>query len=243
MKKIRLFVKETAIKDNQIIKINENDANYLTKVMRKKIGDELLIFNGLNGQWLAKIIEINKRNCQIQAIEQNLEQYFPPNITLAFAPVKNVRIDFIASKATELGVTKFCPIITARTIVNKINLERFTANIKEATEQCERIDIPQAFEPVKLNKFLSNLTQNQILILCDESGEGKKASEVLPLIKITPSQEIIIFTGPEGGFSKEEFEMFEKSNSYKLSLGPRILRADTAIICALTLTQEFLGDF
>ncbi len=255
MKHIRLFVEAQAIKPNSTIEINDNDFNYLTKVMRKKTGDELLVFNGADGEWLAEIFEINKRNCLLKIIKQTKEQYFPPHITLAFAPVKNVRIDFVAAKATELGITKFQPIITQHTIVDKVNLEKFVANIKEAAEQCERLDLPAICQPIKLENFLKNLQENQIVILCDESGKGGKASEVLenlaranlvaaPTIEMSTSREIIILTGPEGGFSKTEFERFNQiKNLHRITLGPRILRADTAIICATTLVQEFLGDF
>ena len=125
-----------------------------------------------------------------------------------------------------------------------MNLERFKANIKEAAEQCERLDLPAIFEPIKLNNFLKKLKENQILILCDESGNGKKASEVLPKIQTSNQSEIIILIGPEGGFSKTEFEQLDQTdNLHKITLGPRILRADTAIIAAITLVQEFLGDF
>jgi 16S rRNA (uracil1498-N3)-methyltransferase len=178
----------------------------------------------------------------IEIISQTKPQYFPPKITLAFAPVKNVRIDFIAAKATELGITRFQPIITQHTIVDKINLERFAANIKEAAEQCERLDLPEVFEPIKLNNFLKNLKENQTLVLCDESGSGQKAGDVLT--KLSNSSEIIVITGPEGGFSEQELSSFDTiKNLYKISLGPRILRADTAIVCAITLVQEFAGDF
>ena len=163
---------------------------------------------------------------------------------MAFAPVKNVRIDFVASKASELGVRNFQPIITHRTIVDKINEERFKANIKEACEQCGRNDFPQIFAIKKLDNLLKENLENKILILCDESGNGKKASEIFPKILPKNDQEIIIFIGPEGGFSKEELTKFYSlKNCFLLNLGPRILRADTAIISALTLVQEFLGDF
>jgi len=244
MKHIRLLIESPLIKPNSIIEINDNDFNYLVNVMRKKIGEELLVFNGVDGQWLAQIIEVNKKNCLLKIISQNKTQYTPPKITLAFAPVKNIRIDFIASKATELGITKFQPILTQHTIVDKVNLERFKANIKEAAEQCERLDLPAIFEPIKLNSFLKKLKENQILILCDESGSGKKASEVLSKIITSNQSEIIILIGPEGGFSKTEFKQFDQTdNLHKITLGPRILRADTAIIAAITLVQEFLGDF
>ncbi|MFT6219829.1 MAG: 16S rRNA (uracil1498-N3)-methyltransferase [Myxococcota bacterium] len=211
--------------------------------MRKRIDDQFLIFNGQDGEYLAQISQINKRNLQAQIIKKTKEQYFPPNITLAFAPVKNVRIDFIASKATELGITKFQPIICKHSVVDKVNLEKFSSNIKEAAEQCERLDIPKIYEPIKLSNFLKSLEESPILILSDESGSGDKASVVLKNVE-SKDKEIIIFVGPEGGFSKQEFEQFdEQKNIYKITLGPRILRADTAIISITTLIQEFLGDF
>ncbi|MFT6106140.1 MAG: 16S rRNA (uracil1498-N3)-methyltransferase [Rickettsiales bacterium] len=211
--------------------------------MRKKIDDQFLIFNGKDGEFLTKICQINKKNLQAQIIKKTKEQYFPPKITLAFAPVKNVRIDFIASKATELGITKFQPIICKHSVVDKVNLEKFNSNIKEAAEQCERTDIPEMYEPIKLSNFLKNLKENPILILSDESGSGDRASVVLRKIE-AKDKEVIIFVGPEGGFSKQEFDQFdEQKNIHKVTLGPRILRADTAIISIATLVQEFLGDF
>ena len=248
MKILRLYLNITQIQAGTTAIIKDNDFCYLIKVMRKKLGDKILVFNGIDGLWLAKIIVIEKKHCQIEITSRVSEQYFPPQITLAFAPVKNVRIDFIATKATELGIAKFQPIITKHTIVDKINLERFRANIKEAAEQCERLDLPDVLKPVKLATLLTNLTKNQIAILCDESGNGKKASEVLPKINANTinvdKRELVIITGPEGGFASTEFDEFDKLNNiYKISLGPRILRADTAIISAITLVQEFLGDF
>lgn len=241
MKPIRLFLNQENLSQNQIIELENNDFNYLVKVMRRKVGDVILVFNGKNGEFLAKIIQINKKNCQIQLISQEKSQEKSSSITLAFAPVKNVRVDFIAQKATEMGVNKFQPIITKHSVVDKINENRFLANAKEAAEQCERLDIPTLDKITKLNSYLKNLDENQILILCDESGRALKASAVLSKIKMQKDQEIIIFIGPEGGFSKEEFENFYQiKNLYKISLGKRILRSDTAIISALALTGEFL---
>jgi 16S rRNA (uracil1498-N3)-methyltransferase len=163
---------------------------------------------------------------------------------LAFAPTKNVAIDFVAKKGVELGVASFQPIITARTIVDKINEKRFCANVKEGLEQCERNDFPQICEIKKLDKFLSDKNSDEkIFILCDESGEASKASDILQKISHT-KKEIVILIGPEGGFSADEFtKMRSLKNLHSISLGPRILRADTAMICALTLVQEFLGDW
>ncbi|MDA0902693.1 MAG: 16S rRNA (uracil(1498)-N(3))-methyltransferase [Proteobacteria bacterium] len=245
MSQIRIYLQLDKLRADQVINLDKNDFNYLIKVMRKKLGDEVNIFNNNDGEWNAKITDIGKKNCTIRVIEQVKQHYIPPKITIAFAPVKNVRIDFIAAKATELGIANFQPIITKNTIVDKVNIDRFNANIKEAAEQCERVDLPTLQNITKLTSFIKTLKANQILILCDESGSAKKAGEVLSKISFDEKeQEIIIFTGPEGGFSTEEFSYLRAlPNLYSISLGPRILRADTAILSAITLVQEFLGDF
>lgn len=245
MRKTRLFINQSKITINQKIEIRDNDFEYLTKVLRKKITDEIFIFNGIDGEFKSVISAIEKKFLTLEIIEKISELQKAPNMTLAFSLIKNVKIDVIATKATELGVSNFQPIITKRTIVDKVNIERFKANIKEACEQCERNDFPEVFEVEKLNKFLSNSKiSEKILILCDESGNGLQAKEVLTKIKLFENQEIVILIGPEGGFAEEEFaKMKELKNLYSISLGPRILRADTAMISALTLVQEFLGDF
>lgn len=245
MRKTRLFINQSKITINQKIEIRDNDFEYLTKVLRKKITDEIFIFNGIDGEFKSVISAIEKKFLTLEIIEKISELQKAPNITLAFSLIKNVKIDVIATKATELGVSSFQPIVTKRTIVDKVNIERFKANIKEACEQCERNDFPEVFEVEKLNKFLSNSkVSEKILILCDESGNGLQVKEILPKIQLSENQEIVILIGPEGGFAEEEFvKMKELKNLYSISLGPRILRADTAMISALTLVQEFLGDF
>ena len=241
MKKIRLFISEKNLGLGTRIKLRDNDFDYLTKVMRQKIGDRFFIFNGLDGEFVAQITEIEKKSLSVEVGEKISDLKKVPNVTLAFALIKNVRIDFVAEKATELGVARFQPILTQRTIVDKINLERFSANVKEACEQCERNDFPEIFPLKKLEKFLcEDGIEKKILILCDESGQGAKASEVLPALR-DREKEIVVLIGPEGGFSESEFsKMRQLKNLFAISLGPRILRADTAMISALTLVQEFL---
>ncbi|MDX2083357.1 MAG: 16S rRNA (uracil(1498)-N(3))-methyltransferase [Rickettsiales bacterium] len=242
MSKIRLFIAEKKLEIAAKIKISGADFDYLTKVMRQKIADKIFIFNGADGDFAAVIEQIEKNFLIIKITAKISDLKKVPNFTLAFAPVKNVRIDFIAAKATELGVAAFLPIITQHTIVNKINFERFQANIKEACEQCGRNDFAQIYPIKKLDKFLDEKESAQkIFILCDESGQGEKASKVLSKIN-AQEKEIVILVGPEGGFSASEFaKMRQMQNLYAITLGPRILRADTAIISALTLVQEFLG--
>lgn len=244
MAKIRLFVAAEKLATGEEVKISGADFEYLTKVMRQKIGDQILLFNGRDGEFRAEITAVEKKFIVGEIGAKISELKKVPNITLAFALVKNVRVDFIAAKATELGTARFQPLVTQHSVVDKINLERFAANVKEACEQCERNDFPQIFDVKKLDKFLSEKeAAEKIFILCDESGQGLKASEVLPNI-FAAEKEIVILIGPEGGFAAAEFvKMRELKNLYSISLGPRILRADTAMIAALTLVQEFLGDF
>lgn len=247
MRKIRLFTLANNLRPGATIKLSDNDFDYLAKVMRQKTGDRFFVFNGVDGEFMAQITAVEKKFLTAEIAEKISELKKVPNVTLAFAPVKNVRIDFIAEKATELGTARFQPILTQHTIVDKINLERFRANVKEACEQCERNDFPEIFAPKKLEKFLNEEEMKEkILILCDESGQGGKASVILPALRHSQSdneKEIVILIGPEGGFSESEFtKMRQLKNLFAISLGPRILRADTAVISALTLVQEFLGD-
>lgn len=245
-KYIRLCLEKNQMSLAKEIEIQGNDFDYLVKVMRQKQGDKLAIFNGSDGEFVAEIIEISKKNLRLKIIEKIAPLVQVPNISLAFALVKNVRLDFIAQKAVELGVSKLYPMLTQHTIVDKINEERFRANVKEALEQCERNDFPQILPLQKLDKILAD-DSNKIFILCDESHQGSKAEIILKKLAQNPeikTTELVILIGPEGGFSETEFgRMRQKNNLVSMSLGPRILRADTAIISALTLAQEFLGDF
>jgi len=282
MRKIRIFIAETSLAVGSSIIVADGDFEYLTKVVRQKVGDSIEIFNGKDGDFLAEIFAVAKKNLSLLVVKKLRDLESQGCVTLAFAPVKNVRIDFVAAKATEMGVAKFAPIITQHTIVDKINEDRFRANVKEACEQCERNDFPQIAPIKKLEKFLAENAQNfdvlkenllqkenstkentfekentineklihhnreKIIILCDETHQGRKASELLPEIfankfSRTTSPEIIILIGPEGGFSKEEFaKMRTIKNLHSISLGKTILRADTAIIAALALVNEFL---
>lgn len=258
---VRLWLSQPKITENDLIKISGGDFEYLVKVMRKKLGDAIAIFNGIDGEFLAKISVIEKKSLSLLVVSKICELKTVPNLTLAFALIKNIRIDFLAAKATELGVARLAPIISDRCVVDKINLDRFAANVKEACEQCERNDFPEILPPQKLSNFLAN-SSSTILIFCDESGAGKPASILLPELaakfgylcanraKISANcqpkilSHLAVIIGPEGGFSSQEFQKMRNiENCFAMSLGPRIMRADTAAIAALTLIQEFLGDF
>jgi 16S rRNA (uracil1498-N3)-methyltransferase len=199
MRKIRLFIDEKELKIGGEIKIVDSDFNYLANVMRKKAGERVALFNGRDGEFQAVIREIGKKFLILVIEEKIAEVVKPLNVKLAFALIKNVGVDFIAQKATELGVASFQPLVTQNSVIDKINLERFQANVKEACEQCERNDFPEIFELKKLEKFLAETDISQkILILCDESGQGAKAGEVLTKVKMQrqENQEIVVFVGP-----------------------------------------------
>jgi len=244
---IRLFIDAKKLSPDLEIEITNNDFHYLTKVMRSKQGDQLYIFNGIDGEFSASISQIDKKSLILKAIEQTAPQKDTANVTLAFALIKNVKIDIIATKATEMGVKNFQPLISQHTIPDKLNSERFSVNIKEACEQCQRTDVPTLKEVKKLDKFLKEDDSNKLYILCDETLFEKEEGRALKVLsdltskKLLKNKEIVILIGPEGGFSKGEFEaMYQKENLHKISLGTRILKTDTAIISALALVGEFV---
>jgi 16S rRNA (uracil1498-N3)-methyltransferase len=269
MKKIRIYIEPNKINLfannsnpdltisflHQQVKINDGDLgnvfSYLTQVMRQKIGDKIFIFDGVNGEFLSEIIAIEKKSLTLQIIQKTRDFKSSSNITLAFALLKSNRIDEIATKASELGVKNFQPLITNHCVVDKFNENRFFMNVKEACEQCERCDLANILKVKNLSDYLSQLqNSNNLLILADESRNSKKASEVFlseNFLKFKEdyrkqNQEIIVFIGPEGGFSKSEFlQFYNLKNLIAINLGERILRADTATIATLTLVQEFFS--
>jgi 16S rRNA (uracil1498-N3)-methyltransferase len=216
--------------------------------MRKKVGDEIILINGVDGEFLGKIIDIKKKSCDIEIKRQTKEFKNPQNLCLAFGLIK--RIEFVAEKGTELGVTEFLPLITQRTIIQKFNKERFEANVIEAVEQSERLDLPKIHDVIKIQKFITSLCENDYLIFCEErSGNSKKAYEILLDLKKKISEKenkkscgkIYIVVGPEGGFSEEEIKLIKSfKNTYSVSLGEGILRAETATIVILGLVNDVL---
>lgn len=229
----------------QKILLDFNDFNYLINVLRLNIANLVVIFNQNQGSFLAKISDIYKKQLELTIIKPLSQAQPQSNIVLAFALIKNVRLDYIASKATEMGVGYFQPLLTARTVVEHFNTDKFFANIKEAAEQCGQNTLPNILPLTKLSMFLNNKNPQDILLFCDENGNGKQVSKILPNIaKNVENQKIIVLIGPEGGFNESEQKLIlEQENCFALNLGPRILRSDTAVVTALALVQEFLGDF
>jgi 16S rRNA (uracil1498-N3)-methyltransferase len=238
--KVRLYV-EAALGEGAHVVPDEAQAHYLLHVMRAKVGETVRLFNGRDGEWLASVAEVSKRSC-VLACRQNLApQSHVPDIWLVFAPIKKTPADYVVQKATELGVRRLQPVFTRRTIVTRVNVERMRANAIEAAEQSERLDVPEIGEPQSLKALLAAWPQDRAIVFCDEAGEAPPIASALADIR---SDATAILTGPEGGFDPEERETIRaRPNVVPVSLGSRILRADTAALAALAVWQAIRGDW
>lgn len=219
------------------VDLDAGQANYLGNVMRLKQGDQLLLFDGTSGEWLAEVADAGKKRMVLAVIEPTRRQESVPDLWLAFAPVKKGRVDWLVEKAVELGVARLLPVITQRTIVDKLNLERMRAHIVEAAEQCGRTALAAIGEPVKLDAFLKARDAGRILYFADESG-GNAANSAFS------AGPALILTGPEGGFTPEEAAAIRAApNARAITLGPRILRAETAALAAVAAWMAAVGDW
>ena len=238
MNKIRLFVDHT-LGEAQSVPLNKDQAHYIFSVMRKSIGETILIFDGNNGEWEASIEEISKKSGVLFCIKQTKPQIMPPDLWLFFSPLKKIRTDFIVEKATELGVAKIIPVQTEHTNADRIKLTRLSAHAIEAAEQCGGTYIPKIEELQKINEVLEKFPPDRSLLFCDEKLQ---ASEVN--FENLKEGKWAILVGPEGGFSEIERNYLKGLKfTFSISLGPRILRADTAAVTAITLWQNYLGDW
>jgi 16S rRNA (uracil1498-N3)-methyltransferase len=232
----RLFV-ETPLAAGARVELEAAQANYLGNVMRLKEGDRLLLFDGASGEWLAEIVEVSKRRMTLIVSEPTRPQESVPDLWLAFAPVKKGRVDWLVEKAVELGVARLQPVVTQRTIVDKLNLERMRAHIVEAAEQCGRTALAAIDAPVKLDLFLKGRDPARTLYFADETGGEAAATAFKP----GPA---LILTGPEGGFTPDEAAAIRAvPNVRAISLGPRILRAETAALAAVAAWMAAVGDW
>jgi 16S rRNA (uracil1498-N3)-methyltransferase len=235
--RIRLYV-TADLGEGVAVPLSEGQAHYLLHVMRAKAGDRLRLFNGRDGEWVAEITTVTKRGAILTARSRTAPQAEVPDLWLCFAPVKKTPADYLAQKATELGVSKLQPVFTRRTIVTRINEERLLANAIEAAEQSGRLCVPEIAAPVTLEKLLAAWPQGRRLYFCDEGGDAK------PLAFVAQPGPAAILTGPEGGFDASERALI-RSQTFVIpvTLGPRILRADTAALAALALWQSAAGDW
>jgi 16S rRNA (uracil1498-N3)-methyltransferase len=216
---------------------DEGQSHYLLHVLRAKTGDRLSLFNGRDGEWRGRIAEMGKRGCVLECEKLAAPQTAVADIWLAFAPIKKIPGDYVAQKATELGAAALLPVFTRRTIVTRVNAERLRANAVEAAEQSGRLDVPEIHAPQTLDRLIANWPGERHLIFCDEGGDSR------PIAQALPDAPCAILTGPEGGFDPAEREMLrDQPFVTPVSLGARILRADTAALAALAVWQAIKGD-
>ena len=239
---VRLFLDAT-LGSRTRVALSRDQAHYLLRVMRAKDGDRVRLFNGRDGEWRARVTEASRKGCALLCDEKLREQSEVPDLWLAFAPIKRTPADYVTQKATELGVRVLQPVITHRTIARRVNAERMHANAVEAAEQSERLSVPQVRPPKDLPSLLSGWPTDRTLIFCDESGEAPSIAEALKAHR-DRTQAWGLLTGPEGGFDEAERKMIRaRSFTLPVSLGPRIMRADTAAIAGLAIWQAICGDW
>lgn len=238
--KTRLYV-DSPLAEDQSVGLDHERAHFLRHVLRLDRGDAVAVFNGRDGEWLARIDGFGKGWCSLTVAEPRRTQAGEPDLWLLFAPIKKGRIDFVAEKATEMGVSRLWPVFTRRTDPNRVNLDRLRANAVEAAEQCERLTVPDLSDPVPLSRALADWPAGRTLFLCAESGAARPAAEAMRAAGRGPAAVLI---GPEGGFEKSELdEICKLPFVVPVGLGPRILRADTAVVAALACWQSLAGDW
>jgi 16S rRNA (uracil1498-N3)-methyltransferase len=222
------------------VPLDEGQAHYLLHVMRAGAGDRVSLFNGRDGEWLAEITGVTKRGVSLTCLRQTGAQAEVPDVWLAFAPVKKTPSDYLVQKAAELGVRVLQPVFTRRTIVTRINEERMAANAVEAAEQSGRLSVPEIRSGVGFDKLLAAWPKERRIFFCDEGGDAKPLADAA---KGTAGPAAIL-TGPEGGFDPAERDALRAQPFVEpVTLGPRILRADTAALAALAIWQSVAGDF
>ena len=237
---IRLFVNEKLLSGKEI-NLSDKDSHYLINVMRCMQGDNIRCFNASDGEFLAQITAGNKKKSIVKLLKQIRYPEEEKDIWLLFAPLKKDKTDFVVEKAVELGVSRIVPVLTKYTNTDKVKIERFEAQAKEAAEQCERLSVPEISNMVELKKLLDEWNKDRVLFFMDERKKGTSATEAFKSGKGRPTALLI---GPEGGFAEEEAEMLTACDFVKnVSLGPRILRAETAAIAALAVWQATEGDW
>ena len=236
----RLYIETEIITDSNI-DLDRSQSNYLLNVLRLKNGANIQVFNGHDGEWLGEIYTSGRKNCAIKILHQTKEQPSPSHLQYCFAPIKQARLDYMVQKATEMGAGIIQPIFTQHTQISRLNSERMKANIIEAAEQCGVLCIPQYREPVKLINFIDQWDNDNIILFGDEVSENENP---LKTMQGVTAKNPAVLIGPEGGFSQQERELLLSKNFViPLSLGPRILRADTAGVAIMTIAQSVLGDW
>jgi 16S rRNA (uracil1498-N3)-methyltransferase len=232
----RLYV-DGELAEGASIPLEGPQAHYLASVLRLGAGDRVKLFDDRTGEWLAEMVETGKKRVTLRVGERLREREAAPDLWLLFAPIKRGRIDWLVEKATELGVARLVPVITQRTIVERLNRERLFAHAIEAAEQCERTALPDLAEAQKLDAVLRDWPAGRFLLFADEDGGT-------PLAEAAAPGPTAILIGPEGGFTDDERTVIRALPSARaVSLGPRILRADTAAVAAVSIWMAAAGDW
>ena len=230
---------------NEATALTSDQAHYLSRVMRLAIADEVRVFNGCDGEWLAQIEQLSKRGCIVRNMEMLRKPQAPADIDYLFAPLKTARLDYLAQKATEMGAARLRPVLTEFTQVRHLKMQRLVANTIEAAEQCNLVAVPQVSEPEKFDLVLDNWATGdkttRQLIFCDEAADSTSPLQTLQQFA---GQPLGLLIGPEGGFSpRERQRLLSQSYVTPISLGPRIMRADTAAVAAMAVIQATIGDW
>jgi 16S rRNA (uracil1498-N3)-methyltransferase len=235
----RLFV-EAPLQQGAEVTLNAAQSHYLGTVLRLQSGERVLVFNGRDGEWAASLA-VAKRASLVRVTGQTRVQSAAADLHYLFAPLKAARLDYMVQKAVEMGVSRLCPVLTRHSQVARVNSERMRANAIEAAEQCGILFVPDVNEPVALPQLLAEWDAARRLVFCDEDAETR---DPIAALSGLPRAPLAVLIGPEGGFAEEErASLLKLPNLVRLSLGPRILRADTAAVAALTLVQAAVGDW
>lgn len=238
----RLYV-DNPLQAGCIIELAAGQAHYLKQVLRLARGAKLAVFNGRDGEWRGRIETLGRQSGTLIAEAELRGQSPEPDLWLLFAPIKKARLNFLVQKAVELGVAKLMPVYTEHTEIKRLNVERHRGNVIEAAEQCERLTLPAFMEPLPIDKVLETFPTDRQLLVCAERGNATPLYDVVSEPEATARRGAIL-CGPEGGFSQTELDAFAKLSFIKLvSLGPRILRAETAAVSAVACWQAALGDW
>ncbi len=228
------------------IGLDHDRAHYLRSVLRLEAGAAIALFNGRDGEWLARIEGLGKGWCSLRVDRRLRAPQQEDDLWLIFAPIKRARIDFIAEKATELGCSRLQPVMTRFTDVTRVNVERLAANAREAAEQCRRLTVPEVQVPIGLARLLESWPNDRRLLVCAESGPVQPIAEALGELAAEAAPRataLAVLVGPEGGFAPEELEMLgSRAFVSPVGLGPRVLRAETAALAALACVQAILGS-
>jgi 16S rRNA (uracil1498-N3)-methyltransferase len=235
----RLYI-APPLAEGEEIALERDQANYLVNVLRLKRGDGVLLFNGRDGEWKGVLTDESRKSASVAVGARTRAQPQAGDLDFLFAPLKHARLDYLVQKAVEMGASRLRPVLTRHTQVARVNLERMRQNVIEAAQQCGVLAVPEVAEPVDFEAALAD--EGRLLVFCDEDADVK--DPVAALAGAPRGGPMAILTGPEGGFSEQErARLLKRANVVRLSLGPRILRADTAAVAALALVQAVLGDW